>query len=208
MFKAAALVLLSALLATAPAHGRNLAQAESDSAAASNPFTANLENRTPIVEAQVGIGNASVRVVDSSVMSGLSSTGLSTHLVKLGPCSSLAPHYHPTADEMQLVVQGTLKFVITDLNDNTYTANTTKGDVNVIPKGLVHYIANESCEDAIVDLVFSGNVSRVNLGPSFMLLGQEISKDALGLNSTLDAPMGDIIPITFNGCPDKCKSRR
>lgn len=32
--------------------------------------------------------------------------------------------------------------------------------------------------------------------------------DALGLNSTLNAPMGDIIPITFNGCPDKCKSRR
>ena len=81
-------------------------QAENDTSATTNPYTTNLSNRQPIVEAQVGIGSASVRVVDSSVMAGLASTGLSTHLVKLGPCSSLAPHYHPTADEMQLVLEG------------------------------------------------------------------------------------------------------
>ncbi len=128
---------------------------------------------------------------------------------------------------------------------------------------LTHALGRQ--ETNILPCPFSaGNVTRVNLGPAFMMLGQDISKgkaqccgqlhngtppllvkqcvhvtvqgssahaaapgdpdpsppepcqyplccpaDALNLTGTaLDAPMADIIPITFNGCSDKCKSRR
>ena len=48
-------------------------------------------------------------------------------------------------------------------------------------------------------------MSRVNLAPAFMALGQQVAGDALALNGTqLNAPMGDIIPITDGDCPAKC----
>ncbi len=82
----------------------------------------------------MGIGNASVRAIDASVMPGFASTGLSTHLVKLGPCSSLAPHYHPTADEMQTVLEGewpaawlkALAGVCTCSHNSPRSSNTTR----------------------------------------------------------------------------------
>ena len=78
----------------------------SAAASTSNPYTTNLDDRQPAVEASVGIGGIAVRAVDKTIMPGLSSPNLSTHLVKLGACTSLAPHYHPTADELQYVLQG------------------------------------------------------------------------------------------------------
>lgn len=75
-------------------------------ASTSNPYTTNLNDRQPVADASVGIGSVVVRAVDSTVMPGLKAPNLSTHLVKLGACTSLAPHYHPTADELQYVLQG------------------------------------------------------------------------------------------------------
>lgn len=80
-------------------------QASSD-AEPFNPYTATPGDQ-PALEIRVGIGGgADVRVVNETVLPGLAPTDLTTHLVTLLPCSSLAPHYHPTADEMQWVMEG------------------------------------------------------------------------------------------------------
>lgn len=84
-------------------------QAADDSATnATNPYTTNLSNRTAVVEAPIGSGTAIVRAIDSTVLPGLASSGLSIHQVTLPACTGLAPHYHPTADELQYVLTGEL----------------------------------------------------------------------------------------------------
>lgn len=59
-----------------------------------------------MADVALGIGGVAVRVLTEEVMPGLQGTGMSTHQVTMGPCTSLAPHYHPSADELQYVVEG------------------------------------------------------------------------------------------------------
>lgn len=73
---------------------------------------------------------------------GLNGLGLSMVRTDLGPGGVIAVHSHPWASEIVLVVEGTLISGFISSANDVYIKKQNKGDIIVIPQGLLHFSVN------------------------------------------------------------------
>lgn len=69
----------------------------------------------------------------------LNTLGLALARIDVAPYALIPPHTHPRATEVFHVVEGSFYVGFVDTTGKLYAANISKGDVFVIPKGLVHF---------------------------------------------------------------------
>lgn len=69
----------------------------------------------------------------------LNTFGLALARIDVAPYALIPPHTHPRATELFYVLEGSFYVGFIDTNNKLYAANLTKGDVFVLPKGLVHF---------------------------------------------------------------------
>ncbi|KAL3637323.1 hypothetical protein CASFOL_019622 [Castilleja foliolosa] len=95
-------------------------------------------------------GNTSNRIgaaltsVNVASVPGLNTLGLSMARLDLARNCFVPPHYHPRATEVITVLKGYLEvgFVESSYNRTQYRKFLKKGDVFVLPIGLMHYFRN------------------------------------------------------------------
>ncbi|XP_071721319.1 putative germin-like protein 2-1 [Rutidosis leptorrhynchoides] len=77
-------------------------------------------------------------------MPGLHTLGIAMARVDFAPGSIIPPHTVPRATQMMIVIEGSLEagFVTANPLERLFTTVLHKGDVFVIPEGLVHYLKN------------------------------------------------------------------
>ncbi|XP_022152107.1 germin-like protein subfamily 1 member 13 [Momordica charantia] len=86
---------------------------------------------------------SNVTLVNVELFPGLNTLGISLARIEFGPYGLNAPHYHPRASEILVVVEGTLLAGFVTSNPNKLFAKLLhKGDVFVFPKGLIHFQLN------------------------------------------------------------------
>jgi oxalate decarboxylase/phosphoglucose isomerase-like protein (cupin superfamily) len=74
--------------------------------------------------------------------------GLRHAVAMIAPCTSIAPHWHPTTNEVNVVLQGKLNYSMsqqwgrTPIHDQVGQAEQV-----LFPKGMPHMIANEQCHE-------------------------------------------------------------
>ncbi|CAI0544203.1 unnamed protein product [Linum tenue] len=110
----------------------------------------------------------------------LNGQGVSLAVLQLPVGCTYAPHSHPRAAEIILVVRGSIAvgLVGSDDGDCLYTQTLEAGDMFVFPKGLVHYGQNAGDEDVIaVSAYGSANAGQVSMPDS--LFGSGIDDEML-----------------------------
>ncbi|GFP91602.1 germin-like protein 1 PjGLP1 [Phtheirospermum japonicum] len=82
--------------------------------------------------------------VGVNVVPGLNTLGLSMARLDLAPGGLFPLHYHPRASELHIVLQGKLEvgFISPEQNYKYYNKTLNKGDMFVVPPGLVHVQRN------------------------------------------------------------------
>jgi quercetin dioxygenase-like cupin family protein len=69
----------------------------------------------------------------------LNTFGLAVARIDVAPYALIPPHTHPRATEVFYVVEGSFYVGFVDTTGKLFAANITKGDLFVLPKGLVHF---------------------------------------------------------------------
>lgn len=88
---------------------------------------------------------------------GLNTLGLQLTLLTFGPSDINSPHFHPRAVELVYVLQGSLEagFVTSGPEHRLFSKILKKGDVFVVPFGLIHFQLNVGKGNATAEaLVF------------------------------------------------------
>jgi oxalate decarboxylase len=70
------------------------------------------------------------------------STTVTGAIIDLEPGAIRAMHWHPTSDEWQYVIEGTMRETIFGSHGRVRTETFSKGDVGYIPQGYGHYVEN------------------------------------------------------------------
>ncbi|XP_071721330.1 putative germin-like protein 2-1 [Rutidosis leptorrhynchoides] len=88
--------------------------------------------------------NVTMTIVGVTQLPGLNTLGISMARVDFAPGGILSPHSHPRASEIVTVIEGSLQvgFVTSDPENSNITTILQKGDVFVIPEGLIHFLKN------------------------------------------------------------------
>ncbi|KAI3908903.1 hypothetical protein MKX01_023064 [Papaver californicum] len=81
---------------------------------------------------------------------GLNTLGMSFVRADLDVRGINAPHFHPRATEVALVLEGTIYSGFVDTSNRIFTKVINKGEVMVFPKGLVHFQMNVGNSPAII----------------------------------------------------------
>ncbi|TXG48161.1 hypothetical protein EZV62_027455 [Acer yangbiense] len=133
-----------------------------------------------------GSGSDSISVIQ---VPGLNTLGISMGRVDLDSWGVIAPHYHPRASEIITVLQGTIEtgFVTSNPENRLISKVLKKGDVFVIPKGLVHYQRNIGNGHAVALTAFnSQNRGVVTVGNAVFGSKPSISSDLLAKSFQVD----------------------
>ena len=98
---------------------------------------------------------SNVTAVNVQQIPGLNTLGISAARIDYAPYGQNAPHTHPRATEILVVLEGTLLvgFVTSNPENKLFTKVLNKGDVFVFPIGLIHFQFNIGKTNAIA---FSG----------------------------------------------------
>ncbi|KAJ0099342.1 hypothetical protein Patl1_19846 [Pistacia atlantica] len=98
---------------------------------------------------------SSVTPVNVDQIPGLNTLGISAVRIDFAPYGQNAPHTHPRATEILVVLEGTLLvgFVTSNPNNTLISKVLNKGDVFVFPIGLIHFQFNIGKTNA---LAFAG----------------------------------------------------
>ncbi|CAM6081522.1 unnamed protein product [Calypogeia fissa] len=80
--------------------------------------------------------------------------GISFYLMYFQPGGVLPPHIHPRGSKLIYIIQGTLSVGFIDSTYKNYNQTLIEGDVYVVPKAMVHYMANLD-SDVEVKVIFS-----------------------------------------------------
>ncbi|KAL3630030.1 hypothetical protein CASFOL_023014 [Castilleja foliolosa] len=87
---------------------------------------------------------AALTPVSVATVPGLNTLGLTLARLDFAPNGIIPPHYHPRATELLTVLEGSLEvgFVTSSPANVHYSKVLEKGDVFVVPVGLLHYQRN------------------------------------------------------------------
>ncbi|KAL2643942.1 hypothetical protein R1flu_011529 [Riccia fluitans] len=100
-------------------------------------------------------GSKKATVTEFPALDGL---GISFFLMYFAPGGVLPPHLHPRGSKLIYMIQGTLTVGFMDSNHKLYNSTLEEGDLYVVPKALVHYMANlEGDKETKVIFAFSSS---------------------------------------------------
>jgi len=86
---------------------------------------------------------SNVTLINAAALPGLNTLGISIARIDFAPYGLNPPHTHPRATEILTVIEGELYVGFVTSNPNTLFAKTLKkGDVFVLPIGLIHFQFN------------------------------------------------------------------
>ncbi|KAK4404949.1 putative germin-like protein 2-3 [Sesamum angolense] len=136
-----------------------------------NPFGAAL---TPVTVTQVP---------------GLNTLGLSIARLDFAPGGFIPPHTHPRATEIVAVLEGSLEvgFVTTNPGYKHFNKVLEKGDVFVVPLGLVHYQRNVGTGNTVAIAALNGqNAGIIAVASAVFGADPAINSDYLAKSFLLD----------------------
>eukprot|EP00921_Rhytidocystis_pertsovi_P006216 GHVQ01010591.1.p1 GENE.GHVQ01010591.1~~GHVQ01010591.1.p1 ORF type:complete len:244 (-),score=30.90 GHVQ01010591.1:1337-2068(-) len=99
-----------------------------------------------------------IRTCNVSDLPSLKGQGLSYTLIRLEPCGLNPPHSHPRATEIDVVLEGdNLLGGFAEENGGGVAVIDTlrKGQVTFIPFGLIHFVQNMGCYEAVILAAFN-----------------------------------------------------
>ncbi|KAM0033918.1 hypothetical protein Hdeb2414_s0016g00491401 [Helianthus debilis subsp. tardiflorus] len=101
-------------------------------------------------------GSQSTRVTVAQ-LPGLNTLGISMARLDIAPGGVNVPHTHPRAAEMVLVIEGSMQvgFVTSNPENRLISKVLQKGDVFIIPDGLVHFQSNVGHGNAVAIVALS-----------------------------------------------------
>nr|DAD30352.1 TPA_asm: hypothetical protein HUJ06_009203 [Nelumbo nucifera] len=107
---------------------------------------------------------SSMNIITAADFPGLNTLGLSIARTDLDVDGMVLPHYHPRASEMLFVMEGVVVAGFIDTGNQLFQKMLSKGDVFVIPRGLLHFSLNAGYEiAAIVSVLNSQNPGVVSI---------------------------------------------
>ncbi|CAH9095858.1 unnamed protein product [Cuscuta epithymum] len=90
---------------------------------------------------------------------GLNTLGIAMNQVQISPGGLNPPHLHPRASECGVVITGkVLVGFVTSAGNVYYSKNLTKGQMFVIPRGLVHFQMNVGRKNALIYTAFNSQL--------------------------------------------------
>lgn len=108
---------------------------------------------------------STVTPVNVETFPGLNTQGISMARVDFAPGGVNPPHVHPRASEIVTVLEGTVltEFVSSNQDGNRHFSKVlNKGDMFVIPQGMIHYQKNIGEGNAVAIGSFSSQFPGVN----------------------------------------------
>lgn len=108
----------------------------------------------------------------------LSMQGISMGRIDVAVNGVVQPHTHPRASESIFVADGTLHAGFVDTQNRLYLTKLRRGDLFVVPRGLVHFFENVGDHHAVLIIAFnSENPGASLIAPN--LLSTDISDQVL-----------------------------
>ncbi|KAH9319441.1 hypothetical protein KI387_021210 [Taxus chinensis] len=124
--------------------------------------------------------NINVTSGDVESFPGINTLGISMFRVDFAQGGLNPPHSHPRATEIVYLMKGTLIASFVTSNNVLYSQKLVKGDVFVIPRGLVHFQQNIGYSKAVTIVAFNSHNPGAQVIP-LSLFGSSppISEDVL-----------------------------
>jgi len=111
------------------------------------------------------------------------------YLARLAPGGVREPHWHPSAWEINFVIQGRVRWSFVGPNSTHDSFEAAKGDVVFAPQGHLHYFENASdTDDLIVLIVFNSSAKEPD--------------DDIGIVQSLKAMPPDVLAAVFGASPE------
>ncbi|CAA0812692.1 Putative germin-like protein subfamily 1 member 2 [Striga hermonthica] len=132
---------------------------------------------------------AALTPVSVATLPGLNTLGLTLARLDLAPQGFIPPHYHPRATEAITVLEGSIEvgFVSSAPSYVHYSKNLEKGDVFIIPVGLLHYFRNAGQNNTVLlAVVNSQNAGIVPFTNGIFAAKPPIDSEYLGKAYQLD----------------------
>lgn len=117
---------------------------------------------------------------------GLNGLGISMARLDLAAGGVVPMHTHPEANELLLVVQGSIATGFISSSNKFYYKVLHKGDIMVYPKGLLHFQINARGKNAIAFVSFSSSNPGLQI-LDFALFANNIPTSLLQKSTFLDA---------------------
>lgn len=129
---------------------------------------------------------------------GVNGLGFSAARLDIDAGGGVPMHSHPDASEMLIMVQGRITAGFISPDNSVFVKTLTKGDVMVLPQGLLHFQLNAGKGKATAFLTFS------NTNPSAQLLdvalfGNNLDSAIVGKTTFLDAAQVKKLKGVFGG---------
>ncbi|MED6185357.1 hypothetical protein PIB30_056290 [Stylosanthes scabra] len=116
---------------------------------------------------------------------GLNGLGFAAARLDMDVGGVVPMHTHPHASEMLIIVHGTVTAGFISADNSVYIKRLRKGDVMVLPQGLLHFQMNSGKGKATVYLTFSSTNPSVQL-VDVALFGNNLSSDLVTKTTLLD----------------------
>ncbi|GJS98196.1 putative germin-like protein 2-1 [Tanacetum coccineum] len=153
---------------------------------------------------KMGDTNNAVRSVVTAVnvnqLPGLNTFGISMVRIDYAPGGQNAPHTHPRATEILVVIEGSLLvgFVTSNTDNKLFTQRLEKGDVFVFPEGLIHFQQNVGHGFAVaIAGLSSQNPGAITIANAVFGSDPDISDDILAKAFQVDKKVIDEIQSKF-----------
>ncbi|MCL7026714.1 hypothetical protein MKW94_003881 [Papaver nudicaule] len=165
----------------------------------SNDFFFSGLNIEPSTDNPYGFG---VSRGDVTTFPGLNTLGVTVNRVVLAPGGVIPFHTHPRATEINYVIEGEVFVGFVTTTDVLYSRVDKPGEVSVIPRGLVHFVANIGPKKAVLLAFFNSQLPGfVNIPTNLFESNPRIPDDILAKNFRVDEKIIDMIKSKF-GCTD------
>ncbi|KAI3898819.1 hypothetical protein MKW92_023382 [Papaver armeniacum] len=167
--------------------------------ATANDFFLSGLNIPGYTDNQVG---SNVTQANVAQIPGLNTLGISMARIDFAPYGLNAPHTHPRATEILVVMEGTLYvgFVTSNIGNvnKLFTKVLNKGDVFVFPVGLIHFQFNVGRTNAVAFAALSSqNPGTITIGKAVFGSTPPINNDVLAKAFRIDNRLVDIIQSRF-----------
>ncbi|MCL7050241.1 hypothetical protein MKW94_004349 [Papaver nudicaule] len=135
-------------------------------------------------------------VIRADVISfpGLNTQGLTVARIDLAPGGVIPFHTHPRGSEANLVIEGDVYFGFITTTDDLYAKVMKAGELNIIPRGLVHFAKNVGPGKAVlIATLNSQNPGFANISSNLFASYPTIPNDILARNFRVDEKIIELI---------------
>ncbi|KAF1963401.1 spherulin-1A [Byssothecium circinans] len=124
----------------------------------------------------------SVKNANAATFPVLTGLGMTIAQLNLGPCAMLPPHYHPRATNVVLAISGnTTTYMWNENGVGLVRTELTEGKVTVFPKGSLHAMQNNGCENAyLISALNSDDTGTLNILNGLWSMPQDMMRAAFG----------------------------